>query len=198
MNNQNYYGYIRVSTRDQNEARQLIALENLDIPKKNIYIDKISGKNFDRPEYQKMLKKLDENSVLFIESIDRLGRSYNDLNEQWRYITKKLHADIVVIDMPLLDTRKDKNLLGTFISDLVLSLLSYVAESERHNIRQRQAEGIAAAKKRGVKFGRPPKALPTNFHEAVCKWKNKEISITQAAKQCNMPVSTFYRKYKKL
>ena len=198
MNNQNYYGYIRVSTRDQNEARQLIALENLDIPKKNIYIDKISGKNFDRPEYQKMLKKLDENSVLFIESIDRLGRSYNDLNEQWRYITKKLHADIVVIDMPLLDTRKDKNLLGTFISDLVLSLLSYVAESERHNIRQRQAEGIAAAKKRGVKFGRPPKALPKNFHEAVCKWKNKEISITQAAKQCNMPVSTFYRKYKKL
>ncbi|WP_026505680.1 recombinase family protein [Butyrivibrio sp. NC3005] len=198
MNNQNYYGYIRVSTRDQNEARQLIALENLDIPKKNIYIDKISGKNFDRPEYQKMLKKLDENSVLFIESIDRLGRSYNDLNEQWRYITKKLHADIVVIDMPLLDTRKDKNLLGTFISDLVLSLLSYVAESERHNIRQRQAEGIAAAKKRGVKFGRPPKALPKNFHESVCKWKNKEISITQAAKQCNMPVSTFYRKYKKL
>ena len=156
MEDKKYFGYMRVSSREQNEDRQRVALLEMGVPEENIYMDKMSGKNFDRPQYKKMLRKLNGNTVLFIKSIDRLGRNYADLNEQWRIITKEKRADIVVIDMPLLDTRREKNLLGTFISDIVLALLSYVAENERLNIRQRQAEGIAAAKARGVKFGRPP------------------------------------------
>ena len=144
------YGYMRVSSKEQNEDRQRIALIEMGVPEKNIYMDKQSGKDFERKQYKKLLRKLDENSVLFIKSIDRLGRNYSDLNEQWRIITKEKKADIVVIDMPILDTRREKNLLGTFISDIVLALLSYVAENERINIKQRQAEGIAAAKARGL------------------------------------------------
>ena len=185
------YGYARVSTREQNDERQIIALKSMGVPEQNIYVDKQSGKNFERPKYKELLKKLDKNSVLFIKSIDRLGRSYRDLSEQWRVITKEKGANIVVIDMPVLDTRRDMNLLGTLISDLVLALLSYVAESEYSTIHQRQAEGIAAAKARGVKLGRPPKPLPENFHEVYQKWRAKKISTVTAAKLVNMPQTTF-------
>ena len=188
------FGYARTSTREQNEDRQLIALKEMGVPEKNIFLDKLSGKNFDRPQYKKLVRKLDGNSVLYIKSIDRLGRSYRDLSEQWRIITKEKGADVVVIDMPILDTRREKNLLGTFISDLILALLSYVAESEYRTIHQRQAEGIAAAKARGFKFGRPPKPLPENFHEVYQKWKTGKLSVAEAARQCNMPRSTFYDK----
>ena len=194
------YGYARVSTREQNEDRQIIALKEMGVPEKNIFLDKLSGKNFDRPQYKKLLKKLDDNSVLYIKSIDRLGRSYRELSDQWQLITKDKGADVVVIDMPVLDTRREKNLLGTLISDLVLALLSYVAESEYSTIHQRQAEGIAAARARGVKFGRPPKPLPDNFHEVYQKWKAEKISTEEAARLVNMPPSTFrYRanSYKK-
>lgn len=190
------YGYARVSTREQNEDRQIIALKDMGVPEKNIFLDKLSGKNFDRPQYQKLLKKLDDNSVLYIKSIDRLGRSYRDLSNQWQLITKDKGADIVVIDMPVLDTRREKNLLGTLISDLVLALLSYVAESEYSTIHQRQAEGIAAARARGVKLGRPPKALPSNFYKVYQEWSGKKISVSEAAKECGMPRSTFYYKAK--
>ena len=188
------YGYIRVSTREQNEDRQKAALLEMGVQESHIYMDKLSGKNFERPQYKKLLKKLDKNSVLFVKSIDRLGRNYKDLNEQWRIITKEKCADIVVIDMPLLDTRREKNLLGTFISDIVLALLSYVAENERMNIRQRQAEGIAAAKERGVKFGRPPLPMPDNFYQIHKDWRNGKISMEVAAKACNMCPKTFYSK----
>lgn len=190
------YGYIRVSTAEQNEDRQRRALLAAGVSKSRIYMDKLSGKDFDRPQYQRLLEKLDSNSTLFVKSIDRLGRSYMDLNEQWRIITKEKGADIVVMDMPLLDTRRDKNLLGTLISDMVLALLSYVAENERINIRQRQAEGIVAAKLRGVKFGRPSKPLPDNFFEVQKLWKEKKLTIKQAAKACGMPESTFREKAK--
>lgn len=190
------YGYMRVSSREQNEDRQRIALLEMGVPEKNIFMDKLSGKNFERPQYKKLMKKLDGNSVLFVKSIDRLGRNYKDLNEQWRIITKEKGADIVVIDMPLLDTRREKNLLGTLISDIVLVLLSYVAENERMNIKQRQAEGIAA-KARGVKFGRPPLRLPDNFHQVHKEWREGKISVTQAAKACGLPQSTFFRKARK-
>lgn len=166
------------------------------VPEKQIYIDKMSGKNFERPQYKKLIKKLDSESVLFVKSIDRLGRNYKDLNEQWRIITKEKGADIVVIDMPLLDTRREKNLLGTLISDIVLALLSYVAENERMNIKQRQAEGIAAAKAKGVKFGRPPRNLPANFYEVHSRWRSGKISVSQAARECGLPQSTFFRKAK--
>lgn len=187
-------GYARVSSHEQNEDRQVAALLEMGVPKKAIYIDKQSGKDFDRPQYQRLLRKLDGNSVLVIKSIDRLGRNYTDLNEQWRIITKEKGADIIVIDMPILDTTRDKNLLGTFLNDIVLALLSYVAENERMNIRQRQAEGIAAAKAKGVKFGRPPVPLPDNFHEVYSRWKKKELTLKQAAQACNLPQSTFYDK----
>ena len=190
------YGYMRVSSKEQNEDRQRVALLEMGIPEKNIYMDKLSGKDFERPQYKRLLRKLDAQSVLYVKSIDRLGRNYADLNEQWRIITKEKKADIVVIDMPLLDTRREKNLLGTFISDIVLALLSYVAENERINIRQRQAEGIAAAKARGVRFGRAPKPLPDNFHEVYQKWKTKKISVSDAAKECGMPQTTFFEKAK--
>ncbi len=192
------YGYMRVSTKEQNEDRQRIALLELGVQKKHIFMDKQSGKDFDRRQYKKMLKKLDENSVLFIKSIDRLGRNYKELNEQWRIITKEKQADIVVLDMPLLDTRQEKSLVGTLISDIVLALLSYVAENERVNIKQRQAEGIAAAKLRGVRFGRPKKNLPDNFDEIVDKIKMREIRIKEAALICNVSESTFYRRIRTL
>lgn len=192
------YGYMRVSSKEQNEDRQRIALLEQKVPEENIYMDKMSGKNFDRPQYQKLLKKLDRYSVLYVKSIDRLGRNYEDLNEQWRIITKEKGADIVVIDMPILDTRREKNLLGTLISDIVLALLSYVAENERNAIRQRQAEGIAAAKMRGVRFGRPIQKLPDNFAEVHVRWKNGKISITEAAKECGLSQSTFFRRAKEL
>lgn len=192
MEGRKFYWYMRCSSREQNEDRQLIALKEMRVPEKQIYMDKQSGKDFDRPQYKRLLRKLDNNSVLFVKSIDRLGRNYADLNEQWRIITKEKGADIVVIDMPVLDTRQDKNLLGTFISDMVLALLSYVAENERINIKQRQAEGIAAAKARGVKFGRPPIPFPDNFYEVHKQWRNKELTLKQAAKACNLAASTFF------
>lgn len=188
------YGYMRVSSREQNEDRQRVALLEMGVPEKNIFMDKLSGKDFARPQYKKLLKKLDEHSVLYVKSIDRLGRNYGDLNEQWRIITKERRADIVVIDMPILDTRREKNLLGTFISDIVLALLSFVAENERTNIRQRQAEGIAAAKARGVKFGRPPLPIPENFYQVHKEWRAGKISMEEAGRRCNMSAKTFYCK----
>lgn len=194
MSNTKEYGYMRVSAKEQKEDRQRIALMEAGVSVKNIYMDKQSGKDFEREQYQKLLKKLDNHSVLYIKSIDRLGRNYADLNEQWRIITKEKGADIVVLDMPLLDTRREKNLLGTFISDIILALLSYVAENERMNIRQRQAEGIAAAKRKGIKFGRPSLPLPEHFHSLHQDWRNGKISMKEAAKACNMPAKTFYSK----
>ena len=186
------YGYVRVSTREQNEDRQMIAMVEMDVPEQNIFIDKQSGKDFNRPQYKRLLKKLKENDVLYIKSIDRLGRNYDEILEQWRIITKVKKVDIVVIDMPILDTRRDKNLIGTLVSDIFLQVLSFVAENERTTIRQRQAEGIAAAKARGVRFGRVPKPLPENFHEVYQCWKHKELTIEQAAVECGMAKSTFY------
>ena len=194
MEDINIYGYMRVSSKEQNEDRQKIALTEMGVPENNIYMDKQSGKDFERTQYNRLLRKLNENSVLYIKSIDRLGRNYGELNEQWRIITKEKKADIVVIDMPLLDTRREKNLLGTFISDVVLALLSYVAENERTNIKQRQAEGIAAAKARGVKFGRPPLPIPQNFYQMHKDWRAGKITIEEAAKACNMCPKTFYSK----
>ena len=188
------YGYIRVSSTDQNEDRQKISLEGLDIPIKNIYMDKQSGKDFNRPNYKRLIRKLKNGDILYIKSIDRLGRNYEEIQNQWRIITKEIGADVVVIDMPLLDTRKDKNLLGTFISDIVLQLLSFVAENERINIRQRQTEGIAAAKKRGVKFGRPVKELPGDFDDIVRRWERKELSTQEILKTYTISESTFYRR----
>ncbi len=191
------YGYARVSAKDQNEDRQVIAMHEVNVENENIFVDKQSGKDFKRPQYKKLMRRLKANDLLYIKSIDRLGRNYKEIIEQWRIITKDKQVDIVVLDMPLLDTRRGKDLMGTFLSDIVLALLSYVAENERESIRQRQAEGIAAAKERGVRFGRPPKPLPDNFHETYLLWVNKKISINKAAELCNMPVSTFRDKAKK-
>ena len=185
------YGYIRVSTREQNEDRQLIALREIGVPEKNIYLDKQSGKDFNRPQYKKLLRKLKKDDLLYIKSIDRLGRNYEEILEQWRLLTKEKGVDIVVLDMPLLDTRRGKDLMGTFLSDIVLQVLSFVAENERTTIRQRQAEGIAAAKAKGVKFGRPPKPLPENFHNTYQRWKQGEITATAAAEECGMPLASF-------
>ena len=185
------YGYVRVSTREQNEDRQLIALREVDVAEKNIYVDKQSGKDFKRPQYKRLLRKLKKDDLLYIKSIDRLGRNYEEIQQQWRFLTKDKGIDIVVLDMPLLDTRRGKDLMGTFLSDIVLQVLSFVAENERTTIRQRQAEGIAAAKARGVRFGRPPKPLPENFHLMYQKWKQGEITGTAAAKACGLPLSTF-------
>ena len=185
------YGYIRVSARDQNEGRQLIAMRELSIPEKNVFLDKQSGKDFERPQYKKLVKKLKPDDLLYIKSIDRLGRNYGEILEQWRILTKEKGIDIVVLDMPLLDTRRGKDLMGTFLSDIVLQVLSFVAENERTSIHQRQAEGIAAAKARGVRFGRPPRPLPANYHSAYQRWKSGTITGTTAAKECEMPLSTF-------
>lgn len=187
----NTYGYIRVSSRDQNEDRQIDAMNQLKIVPKNIYMDKQSGKDFERPEYKKLFKRLKRDDVLYIKSIDRLGRNYEEIQNQWRILTKEKGVDIVVMDMPLLDTRRGKDLMGTFLSDIVLQVLSFVAENERVNIRQRQAEGIAAAKARGIHLGRPPEPLPENFHQVYQKWKSGKITGTQAARECGMPLATF-------
>lgn len=188
---ENVYAYVRVSTQHQNEDRQMIAMAEAGVLDKNIYVDKQSGKDFNRPMYQKLLKKLKKGDILYIKSIDRLGRNYDEILEQWRILTKDKRVDIVVLDMPLLDTRKGKDLLGTLIADLVLTLFSYVSENERKNIKERQREGIEAAKKRGVKFGRPEKSVP-NFNVAYNKWKSKEISAGDAAKMCDLKIATFY------
>lgn len=188
------YGYIRVSSTDQNEDRQRIAMEAKDVPRKNIYIDKQSGKDFDRPQYKKLVRKLKPGDTLYVLSIDRLGRNYKEVQEQWRVLTKDRGADICVIDMPLLDTRIAKDLIGTFIADLVLQILSFVAETERANIKKRQEQGIAAAKARGVRFGRPEKPVPENFLEIVRQWDNCQISTKEALMLCNMSRATFYRK----
>ncbi len=185
------YGYIRVSTKEQNEDRQLIALREMAVPETNLFIDKQSGKDFQRPQYKKLVRKLKKDDLLYIKSIDRLGRNYEEIQNQWRILTKDKGVDIVVLDMPLLDTRRGKDLMGTFLSDIVLQVLSFVAENERTNIRQRQAEGIAAAKARGVRFGRPPRPLPENYHSAYQRWRAGEITGTAAAKECRMPLSTF-------
>lgn len=171
------YGYVRVSTQEQNEARQLIALREAAVPERNIYMDKQSGKDFNRPAYQQMMKKLKRGDLLIIKSIDRLGRNYEEILEQWRIITKGRQADVRVLDMPLLDTSIHRDLTGTLIADIVLQLLSYVAQNERENIRQRQAEGIAAAKARGVKLGRPSRPLPDNFRQVHRDWRNKKMTL---------------------
>lgn len=187
----NVYGYARVSSRDQNERRQVIALQELEIPVKNIFMDKQSGKDFERPAYKRMVNRMKKNDLLYIKSIDRLGRNYEEIQNQWRILTRNKGIDICVIDMPLLDTRRGKDLLGTFVSDIILQVLSFVAENERTNIRQRQAEGIAAAKARGIQFGRPPQPLPENFPIAYQRWKGGKITCTEAARVCGMPLSTF-------
>ena len=192
----NIFGYVRVSSVEQNEDRQLIALENIGVAKRNIFIDKQSGKNFERPKYKRLVKKLKPGDLLYIQSIDRLGRNYIEIQEQWRFLTKDKGVDIVVLDMPLLDTRSGKDLLGTFIADLVLQILSFVAQTEREHIRERQAQGIAAAKDRGVKFGRPAKELPPNFYSVLEKWQRQELSGREAARECDMPATTFLKKAK--
>ena len=191
------YGYIRVSSKDQKEDRQQIALKEVGVELQNIYVDKQSGKDFNRPQYKKMLRKLKKDDLLYIKSIDRLGRNYEEILQQWRILTKEKGVDIVVLDMPLLDTRRGKDLMGTFLSDIVLQVLSFVAENERTNIKQRQAEGIAAAKAQGIKFGSPPLPLPDNFYEVHKAWRSKKITLKQAAEACNMPVGTFYGKARK-
>lgn len=194
----NVYGYARVSSRDQNEDRQITVLQELSIPEKNIFLDKQSGKDFERPAYKRMVRRVRKDDLLYIKSIDRLGRNYEEIQNQWRILTKDKGIDICVIDMPLLDTRRGKDLVGTFLSDIVLQVLSFVAENERTNIRQRQAEGIAAAKARGVKFGRPPIPYPDNFKDICRDWKKKKMTLRQAADACQMPVGTFYGKARKL
>ena len=190
----NVYGYVRVSSIDQNEDRQMIAMSDNNVPKGNIYIDKQSGKDFERPQYKKLVKKLKSGDLLYILSIDRLGRNYEDIQKQWRILTKDVGIDICVIDMPLLDTRNGKDLMGTFIADLVLQILSFVAQNERENIKKRQAEGIAAAKAKGVKFGRPEAPLPENFNRIIKEWDKGKITTADALKLCNMSTSTFYRR----
>ena len=189
--NEHTYGYIRVSTIDQNEDRQVIALKAKQVPEQNIYMDKQSGKDFDRPQYKKLIRRLKPDDLLYVKSIDRLGRNYKEIQDQWRVLTKEKGVDIVVLDMPILDTRRGKDLMGTFLSDIVLQVLSFVAESERSSIRQRQAEGIAAAKAKGVRFGRPAKPLPENYLSVYRRWKAGAITGTAAAAECGMPLSTF-------
>lgn len=185
------YGYARVSSKEQTEQRQIIALTEFGVSSKNIYMDKQSGKDFERPRYKRLIKRLQPGDLLVVQSIDRLGRNYSEILEQWRLITKEKRADILVLDMPLLDTRRGRDLMGTFLSDIVLQVLSFASENERINIRQRQAEGIAAAKSRGVRFGRPPRPLPDNFHILYQKWRAGKITGTAAAKACGMPLATF-------
>lgn len=190
----NVYGYVRVSSIDQNEDRQIICMSDNNVPKGNVYVDKQSGKDFERPQYKKLVKKLKAGDLLYILSIDRLGRNYEEIQKQWRILTKDIGIDICVIDMPLLDTRNGKDLMGTFIADLVLQILSFVAQSERENIKKRQAEGIAAAKAKGVKFGRPEAPLPENFNRIIKEWDKGKITTADALKLCNMSTSTFYRR----
>jgi DNA invertase Pin-like site-specific DNA recombinase len=188
------YGYVRVSSTDQNEDRQMIALQEAAVPEKNIFMDKQSGKDFDRPNYKKLMRKLKAGDLLYILSIDRLGRNYEEIQKQWRVLTKEIGIDICVLDMPLLDTRNGKDLMGTFIADLVLQILSFVAQSERENIKKRQAQGIAAAKAKGVKFGRPEKQAPDDFGKIVKMWEQKKLPFAEVLKRCNMSEATFYRR----
>ena len=188
------YGYVRVSSREQNEDRQLDALREMEIAKRNIFIDKQSGKDFERPQYKRLVRKVKREDLIYIKSIDRLGRNYSEIQEQWRFLTKEKGADIVVLDMPLLDTRRGKDLMGTFLRDIVLQVLSFAAENERTNIRQRQAEGIAAAKARGVRFGRPQINMPEYFGKTVRSWERKEITVEEAVRRCGVSESTFYRR----
>lgn len=188
------YGYIRVSAKDQNEERQLIAMKELDVNLDRIFMDKQSGKDFQRPQYKKMVRELRKNDLLYIKSIDRLGRNYSEILEQWRILTKERGVDIVVLEMPLLDTRRGKDLMGTFLSDIVLQVLSFVAENERSNIKQRQAEGIAAAKARGIQFGRPKIEMPDNFMQLVSQWENKKIRLSYVLEVCQISKATFYRR----
>lgn len=190
----NIYGYVRVSSTDQNEDRQLIALSEKNILQRNIYIDKQSGKDFERPQYKRLVKRLKSGDLLYLLSIDRLGRNYEDIQKQWRILTKDIGIDICVIDMPLLDTRSGKDLMGTFIADLVLQILSFVAQSERENIKKRQAQGIAAAKAKGVKFGRPEKSVPDNFSKLIREWEKNKLSFSELLKLCDMSEATFYRR----
>ena len=188
------YGYVRVSSQDQNEDRQLIALREKLVDPKQTYIDKQSGKDFYRPQYKKMLKKLKAGDLLYVLSIDRLGRNYEEIQRQWRILTKDIGIDICVIDMPLLDTRNGKDLMGTLIADLVLQILSFVAQSERENIKKRQAEGIAAARARGVHLGRPVLPIPDDFETVLKEWEAGKITLSEAQKRCNMTETTFYRR----
>ena len=187
------FGYVRVSSKEQNEARQLIALERAHVPKNNIFMDKLSGKDFKRPMYQKMIRTIKPGDIIYVKSIDRLGRNYQEIINQWQIITKDKGADIVVLDMPLLDTRQGKDLVGTFVSDLVLQILSFVSENERQNIHTRQMEGIEAALQRGVRFGRPRCPRPDNYDEILYLYKKREISGREAAARCGISYSTFYR-----
>ena len=192
------YGYIRVSARDQNEDRQLVAMHNVKVPKRNIYLDKQSGKDFERPMYRKLVQKLQKDDLIFVKSIDRLGRNYKEIQEQWQFLTRVTEVDIVVIDMPLLDTRRGKSLVGTLLSDIVLQVLAFAAENERDNIRTRQREGIDAAKAKGVKFGRPRVWMPENFDEICSKWRYGMITTEQAAQECGVSRSTLYKRYHEL
>lgn len=192
------YGYVRVSSTDQNEDRQMVALHQVGVEDKHIFMDKQSGKDFDRPQYKKMVKKMRHGDLLYILSIDRLGRNYDEIQHQWRILTKEIGIDVCVIDMPLLDTRRSKDLLGTFVADLVLQVLSFAAHNERDNIRKRQAEGIAAAKARGVHMGRPVINAPPDFDKIVKAWEKKEITMEEAMKRCGMSETTFYRRRREM
>lgn len=188
------YGYVRISSADQNEDRQMIAMNDVGVLKDCIFVDKQSGKDFNRPNYMKMCEVLKQGDLLYILSIDRLGRNYEEIQNQWRILTKEIGIDICVIDMPLLDTRKGKDLMGTFIADLVLQILSFIADNERTNIRKRQEQGIAAAKARGVRFGRPKTPVPENFGIIVKEWEKGKLTFNEAIKKCGMSQTTFYRR----
>ena len=190
------YGYIRVSATDQNLDRQLIALKNAGVETKRIFVDKLSGKDFNRPNYKRLIKRLKRGDLLYIVSIDRLGRNYTEIQEQWRMLIHDKQVDICVLDMPLLDTRNKKDLMGTFLAELVLQILSFVAENERANIRKRQAEGIAAAKARGVQFGRPKVVLPDDFVDIVYAWKQRELTVDDILQRYHISRTTFYRRAK--
>lgn len=193
------YGYIRVSTKEQNAARQKIALQNFPVREENIFMDRQSGKDFNRTSYRKLLKKMRKKDILVVQSIDRLGRNYEEILEQWRILTRERQIDIVVLDMPLLDTRdKNRDLTGTFMADLILQVLSYVAQNERENIRKRQAEGIAAAKEKGVHFGNPGKPVPVAFEDVAGKWRRKEISLSEALRELEIGRTYFYKNVKLL
>lgn len=198
MDRSREYAYIRVSSQEQNEERQLMAMRQLHIPEENIFIDKQSGKDFNRPNYKALMKRIRAGDILYILSIDRLGRNYDEIQNQWRILTKEKNIDICVIDMPLLDTRNGKDLMGTFIADLVLQILSFVAENERDNIRKRQAQGIAAAKANGIRFGRPEVPIPENFPSMVKLWEKGKLSIQEVLRQSKMSESTFYRRVREL
>lgn len=193
----NIYGYVRVSTIDQNEERQILAMYKSNVPAKNIFTDKQSGKDFERPNYKRLMKKMKKGDLLYIISIDRLGRNYEEIQNQWRILVKDIGVDICVLDMPLLDTRNGKDLMGTFIADLVLQILSFAAQNERESIKKRQLEGIAAAKAKGVKFGRPEKQLPDNFKKIVNEYKEKKLPLEEVLKKCGISEATFYRRLRK-